>query len=109
MKENDESKSVAKKGNNAGKIDAMGVRKNIQNELVRLGPKFWQYLEDLPPKAFMEYYIKMLPYGFSKVPDERPIGEDERQRLILEETTRKATLIGGGLPQPEDSFEEEDE
>lgn len=94
-------------------INSLDVRKDIQSNLVRLGPKFWEYLEDLPPKAFMDIYLKMLPYGFSKVPEERPIGEDERQRLILEEKTYKATLIGGGLPQPdkveETEFEEEAE
>lgn len=78
------------------------MREEIQQQLIRLGPKFWEYLEKLPPKAFMEIYIKMMPYGFAKVPEERPISEDERARLILEETTRKATLIGGGLPQHDD-------
>jgi len=81
------------------------MREEIQQQLTRLGPKFWDYLEKLPPKQFMEIYLKMMPYGFAKVPDERPIGEDERQRLILEETTRKATIIGGGLPPQPDEEE----
>jgi hypothetical protein len=44
----------------------------------------------------------MMPYGFAKVPDEKPLDEEGKQRLILEETTRKATLISGGLPEVED-------
>lgn len=86
------------------------MREEIQQQLTRLGPKFWSYLENLPPKQFMEIYIKMMPYGFAKVPEERPIGEEERARLILEETTRKATIIGAGLPQSdEDDIEALDE
>lgn len=75
------------------------MREDVQNRLVENAPKFWANLAELKPKDYCEIYLKMMSYGFAKVPDERPIGEDERQRLILEETTRKATIIGGGLPQ----------
>lgn len=79
------------------------MRTEIQRQLTENAPKFWANLGELKPKDFCEIYLKMMAYGFAKVPDERPIGEDERQRLILEETTRKATIIGGGLPQVEDA------
>ena len=94
--------SLAKTGDGINPLD---VRRSIQQQLLDNSKLFWQNLSQLKPRDFCEVYLKILPYGFSKVPDERPIGEDERQRLILEETTRKATLIGGGLPQPEEDIE----
>jgi len=81
------------------------MREEIQKQLIENAPKFWDDWAELKPKDRCELYLKMMPYGFAKVPDERPIGEDERQRLILEETTRKATIIGGGLPSPDDEDE----
>ena len=74
------------------------VREEIKQQLIDNADLFWKNLAELKPKDFCEIYLKILPYGFAKVPDERPIGEDERQRLILEETTRKATIISNGLP-----------
>lgn len=74
------------------------MREEIQNQLIAHAPDFWAKLETLKPKDFCDTYLKMMQYGFAKVPDERPIGEEERQRLVLEETTRKATIIGAGLP-----------
>lgn len=59
-------------------------------------------MNELKPKEWIDAYIKILPYGFAKVPEEKPIGDDERGRLILEETKRKATIIGAGLPRAED-------
>lgn len=85
------------------------MRAEIQRQLIENAPNFWANLAELKPKDFCEVYLKMMQYGFAKVPDERPIGEDERQRLILEETTRKATIIGGGLPQVEELPQVEDE
>lgn len=95
------------------KKDSDSMRVEIQRKLIENADKFWKDWEELKPKDRCELYLKMMPYGFAKVPDERPIGEDERQRLILEETTRKATIIGAGLPQKEEeesieSFEEND-
>jgi len=89
------------------KINALDVRKDIQQQLLDNQQLFWDNLAQLKPKDFCEVYLKILPYGFSKVPDERPIGEEERQRLILEETTRKATIIGMGItPTEEEAIEE---
>lgn len=87
------------------KVDSSSMREDIQSNLIRLGPKFWEYMESLPPKAFLEVYLKMMPFGFAKVPDERPLDDDTRRRMILEETNRKMTIIGGGLPQVEDAEE----
>lgn len=87
------------------KKDFGSMREDIQQKLIENADKFWDDWNELKPKDRCELYLKMMPYGFAKVPDERPIGEDERQRLILEETTRKATIIGGGLPQVEEADE----
>lgn len=87
------------------KKDFGSMREDIQRKLIENADKFWDDWNELKPKDRCELYLKMMPYGFAKVPDERPIGEDERQRLILEETTRKATIIGGGLPPQPDEEE----
>lgn len=80
-------------------MDSGSMRAEIQRQLIENAPNFWSNLAELKPKDFCEVYLKMMAYGFAKVPEERPIGEDERGRLILEEKTRKATIIGAGLPQ----------
>ena len=85
------------------------MRDEIKQQLIDNADKFWENMGKLPPKQFCEVYLKMLPYGFSRVPEEHPVSDDVRQRLVLEETTRKATLIGAGLPQAEEEdFEEEE-
>lgn len=82
------------------------VREQIQDQLIKNADVFWQNMSQLKPKDFCDVYLKMLPYGFSKVPEEKPITEDERGRLILEEKTRRATIISGGLPTIEEEIEE---
>jgi hypothetical protein len=82
------------------------MREEIQRQLIEHANEFWIEYSKLKPKDKCDIYLKILPYGFAKVPDERPIGEDERQRLILEETTRKATIIGRGLPQSDNDIQE---
>ena len=74
-------------------------RDRIKLELLEHSEEFWKNLRLCKPKDFCDVYLKMMPYGFAKVPDEKPLDEEGKQRLILEETTRKATLISGGLPE----------
>ena len=77
-------------------------RDTLQEQLLYHYKDFWNNLMELKPKDFCYTYIKMLPYAFSKVPEEKPLDEEGKQKLILEETTRKATLISSGLPEVED-------
>lgn len=77
-------------------------RDRIKLELLEHADEFWKNLALCKPKDFCDVYLKMMPYGFAKVPDEKPLDDEGKQRLILEETTRKATLISGGLPEVED-------
>lgn len=77
-------------------------RDTLQEQLLYHYKDFWNNLMELKPKDFCDTYIKMLPYAFSKVPEEKPLDEEGKQKLILEETTRKATLISSGLPEVED-------
>jgi len=77
-------------------------RETVQEQLMYHYRDFWNNLLQLKPKDFCDTYLKLLPYAFSKVPEEKPLDEEGKQRLILEETTRKATLISGGLPEIEE-------
>ena len=86
-------------------MDSARMREEIQQQLIKNSDRFWEYMDALPPRQWLETYLKILPYGFSKAPEERPIGPDERNRLILEETTRKATIISNGLPEIEEDME----
>ena len=94
-----ENKTPAVKPKKPAIVSTGNMRSDIQRQLIEHSNEFWDCFAQLKAKDKCEIFLKMLPYGFAKVPDERPMGEDERQRLILEETTRKATIIGGGLPQ----------
>lgn len=84
-------------------------RLNVRKQLQYNSAIFWEKLAGLPPKDFCDIYLKILPYGFAKMPDEKPLDEEGKQKLILEETTRKATIISGGLSEnTEDTNYEED-
>lgn len=89
------------------KASADKFRERIQQELLAHADQFWVNLASCKPKDFCDVFLKMMPYGFAKVPDEKPLDEEGKQRLILEETTRKATLISSGLPEIEDTNYEE--
>lgn len=84
------------------KAAAEKFRDRIQHELLEHASDFWSNLNKLRPKEFCDVYLKMMPFGFSKVPEEKPLDEEGKRRLILEETTRKATIIGEGLPEIEE-------
>lgn len=84
------------------KAKADKFREEIQQALLDRASEFWEQLQYCKPKEYCDVYLKMMQYGFSKVPDEKPLDDEGKQRLILEETTRKATLISGGLPEAED-------
>lgn len=89
------------------KSSADKFRERIQQELLAHADQFWDNLALCKPKDFCDVFLKMMPYGFAKVPDEKPLDDEGKQRLILEETTRKATLISSGLPEIEDTNYEE--
>lgn len=101
------SKEIKKKDDDSCKnivsnAAADKFRDRIKLELLEHAEEFWKNLRLCKPKDFCDVYLKMMPYGFAKVPDEKPLDEEGKQKLILEETTRKATLISGGLPEVED-------
>jgi hypothetical protein len=89
------------------KAKADKFREDIQQALLDRANEFWEQLQHCKPKEYCDIYLKMMQYGFAKVPDEKPLDDEGKQRLILEETTRKATLISGGLPEIEDTNYEE--
>ena len=87
------------------KAKADKFREQIQQALLDRADKFWENLKECKPKDYCDVYLKMMQYGFSKVPDEKPLDEEGKKRLVFEETTRKATLISDGLPEV-DEYEE---
>jgi hypothetical protein len=74
---------------------AQTFRQKMQNMLLQHEEKMLDSLSKLPPKDFLDIYVKLLPYGFSKVPEERPIEVPDNANAILEERQRKITLISG--------------
>ena len=77
----------------------------IKKNLIDHEKEFWEAYSNLPALEKCKIYLALLPYGFSKAPEERALDSAGKQRLILEETQRKATLISGGLP-PAKEYEE---
>lgn len=80
----------------------------LKQRLIDNEREFWEAFSMLNPKDKCDVYLKMLPYGFSKAPEEKPLDEAGRQKLILEKTTERATLIAGGLPEDTEYEPEED-
>lgn len=71
----------------------------IQQELMDNYNLFWENMKKLPAKDFCDVWMKLLPYGFAKAPEERPLDDNKRAQLIAEETTRKVAIIAGGVPE----------
>lgn len=87
---------------------ANNFRENIKRQLIDHSKDFWANMSLLKPKDYCDVFLKMMPYGFAKVPDERPMDDETRAKLLYEETTRKATLISGGIPTVDADYEEEE-
>lgn len=71
------------------------IRKEFQAMILERLPRIKEQLDKLPPKEFLEQINKFMPYGFSKVPEERPVEPEDNVKAILEERQRKVTLISG--------------
>lgn len=68
-------------------------RQEIQRLVFQNFDKLIESLSKLPPKEFIEYTIRLMPYGFSKVPEERPVEPEDNVKAIFEERQRKVTLL----------------
>lgn len=90
-----EIKKIERKEVELPKNPAQTFRQKMQNMLLQHEEKMLDSLSKLPPKDFLDIYVKLLPYGFSKVPEERPIEPITDAHAILEERQRKITLISG--------------
>ena len=99
---------ISDAGNNKKTLSQDEFRELIRKRLKELEPLFWQNLSQLKPREMVDAYMRLLQYGYSRAPEERPLDEEGKRKLVLEETTRKATLIESGLPPAED-FESEEE
>lgn len=85
---------------------SLRFREEVQNKIIDNLDAFWDDVMALKPKDRCDVMLKMMAFGFAKPPEEKPLGEDERGRIILEETKRKATLISGGIPQTKKEIED---
>ena len=84
-------------------------QENLKKLLIDNTELFFENMAQLKPKDMCDVYLKMLPYAISKVPEMRELDDPTKQKLLLEETTRKATLIAGGAPVEEDTAWEDEE
>lgn len=88
-------------GDRSGKykrVTEKGERKfrdDIKLSLMEKIGEFWADWSQLKPRDKCDIFLKMMRYGFPMVPDEAPLDEEGKAKLILEETRRKAMLIAG--------------
>lgn len=81
-------------------------RDNIKLSLMEKIGEFWADWSQLKPRDKCDIYLKMMRYGFPMVPDEAPLDEEGKAKLILEETRRKAMLIAGKKVELDTDFED---
>lgn len=67
---------------------------------------FWERLAQLPPKDFVDAYVKVLPFAYAKVPE--PKTTADRAALVIEDRVRTVKAIQQGLPEENAEYEEED-
>lgn len=72
------------------------MRSFIQDQLSANSKLFWDNMKLLKPKEFCDVYTRLLPFAVPKA-EAAPLKENEG-KLILEETKRRATIIGAGIP-----------
>lgn len=70
--------------------------KKLQQQLI-------QYMEALPPKDFCEMYFKLLPYAYSKAPEEKTTQNNQEAKMIERQVILK------GIQNLQDNNIDEDE
>lgn len=87
------------KGFTMGKkiISQDDFRECMRTGLTEHFDEFWNNLQQLKPRDFVDGYLKALQYGFSRAPSEKELDEEEKQRQQLREQQRKQELIERGI------------
>jgi hypothetical protein len=68
-------------------------RINIQNLVNDNMKRMQDILETLDAKEFCDVLIKIIPFGFAKVPEEKKPAENEDQNLVIEKTVLTQKLL----------------
>ncbi len=85
-------------------------RLNVQHVLIENRDAFIRSMNELKPRDFCEVYLKLLPYGFSRVPEDRTIVAESDQKLIAihEKEKEILSIIQGGIDNELDDIEIEE-
>lgn len=64
----------------------------------------WERALKLKDKDFLDFYVKMLRFGYSAAPQEKPLNEEDKQRILKQKQAQTAAAIQEGI---DSDFEEE--
>ena len=73
------------------KSNQIKFRANVQNIINQNMERMQLILDSLDPKEFCDVMIKLMPFGFAKVPDESPKKNEQTEdpKLLREIVTRE--------------------
>jgi hypothetical protein len=72
-------------------------REQMREDVAAHMKQFWDNLNQLKPKDYVEGWLKAAAYGFSRAPSEKELDEEEKQKQAARESQRKADLISRGI------------
>lgn len=99
------AKDELKKSSDTEKFRS-SVRVRLLNDMTGNNPVFWEKLSKLPPRDYFDVMLKLLPYGFAKVPEPKPLPD---KNVVLEERVRRVKAsVQQGLPEGEYEYEDEE-
>lgn len=84
-------------------------REGLRNAISNNFELFFENMKKLPPREQCEFFCKVLPYAYSKVPEDKI--DSSNPTALLVEKERKLTLIQGQprMQVKDEDYEEVDE
>lgn len=101
-KTTEEKKNMPRK-----KITQDDFRETMRKECIDRLPAFWTNWEQLTPKDKCDYFYKVLIFGFSKAPAEKPMTPADADAARADRNrARAAEAIEQGIPEEYNDFED---
>lgn len=97
-----------RKPNNSELEKQRAFRQRITKMLEENEERLQEALNSLPPHRFVEAYLKLLPFGLSRAPEEKALTPEEMKVIELRKEKNVIALLSEGDVEDIEEEEEED-